>query len=214
MLTFVATLLLALMTTNVVAQSCPDYYRFVEFGLEDREGIIRRGGPVFRAVSLANRDQLLPQRTMCRDIALLATDGHGHAIPVVTSAAYDPSKIGIGVTSLALSYVDDSASAEDIAAPHLQAVAKAGPAARGDAFLCATGTAEGSLSCQVVSPYTGLPPPVIYCTASDCEMPFMQIDARVSASATWPRDGDAPDETALEILEMVQRLHDFWANPT
>ncbi len=205
------------MTTAVGAQSCPDYYRFVEFGLEDRDGVIRRGGPVFRAVSLANRNQLLAERTVCRKVASLATDGHGHPIPVVTFAAYDPAKIDIGVTALALTFMNDlgmaEKMAEKIATPHVQAVAQAGPAARGEAYLCATGPADGRLSCQVVSPYAGRPAPVVYCTAKTCEMPFLQVDAWVSANAAWPRGDTDPDATGLESLEMVQRLHDFWAEP-
>jgi len=35
--------------TSSNAQTCPDYYRFVDFGLEDDSGVMYRGGTLLRA---------------------------------------------------------------------------------------------------------------------------------------------------------------------
>ena len=53
MLRVIASVLFILFASQANAQSCPDYYRFVDFGLKGNDGVIYRGGPTFRAENLS-----------------------------------------------------------------------------------------------------------------------------------------------------------------
>ena len=85
---------------GAAAQSCPDFYRFVDFGLKGQDGIIYRGGTLLRAENTNREALLLTERTTCLDVTILAKDGRGNPVPVVSSINYDPAKTGLGLDEL------------------------------------------------------------------------------------------------------------------
>ena len=157
---------------------------------------------------------LLEDRTECRAVREVSSDGHGNPIPLVERVYYMPERTGIDLTELSLTAVEDSTStADEYASAHRARLAAADiGTARGEDFLCAHGSAEDAISCQIVSPYPGNIALVVYCDARQCEMPGMAIRERVVAGAVWPRPaatlGD-PQETGMRIVEKAKLIHDF-----
>ncbi|MEP5731668.1 MAG: hypothetical protein ABJL67_20090 [Sulfitobacter sp.] len=211
---FAASILLMLFAGVVNAQNCPDFFRFVDFGLEGHDGVIYRGGPIFRAESLNGSPLLLRDRTKCRAIRDIASDGHGNPIPVVTSINYDPVKTGIDLSELQLSLVEDAAgSAEQNALAH-RAVLDRSETERvqGPNFICARHQKDDTISCQLVSPYPGNIALVIYCTAWVCEMPVLAVYEQIQIGAKWPSNITLVNDlntAGMAISDKVQKIYTF-----
>ncbi len=207
----ITSLLVVLCASEASADSCPDRYRFVDFGLEDSDGIIRRGGTILRAFDLEGTHLLVPERTICLSVDEVARDGRGLPIPVVSSVDIDPKVTAIDLTELRLRAVKDvAAAAEANASLHHEKLAQSGTiTTRGQNFLCASTNGTDDLSCQISTPYGGNVPLVIYCDAQLCEMPVMGRDEQLVGSAAWRREAADPGAAGIEISDKVQRIHDF-----
>lgn len=191
------------------AQSCPEFYRFVDFGLTGSDGVTYRGGTVLRAESFDGAPLLLTEQTVCRDVRDLAVDGRGNPIPVVMGVSYDPAAAGVAVAELGVALMGDSSVAADgNAAAHL---AKLGDVdvvlTRGDDFLCAE--LQGRLSCQVQPPFSNTLPVVIYCHGGLCLMPVMAINATLAVRASWSSDVADPAAIGAQASQKAQDIHDF-----
>lgn len=215
MLRFFVFALVTFFASQANAHSCPDFYRFVDFGLTGNDGLTYRGGPTFRAENFNGELLLLEDRTICQDVIEVAKDGHGNPIPVVTSVDYNPEKTGIELQRLRISLVDDTKqTAEKNAEIHQSRLAK--PASivstRGSNFLCVNDKETNHLSCQLVSPYSGNVSLVIYCDTQECRMPVLAMSERMLINAVW-KSSDSflsnPEIAGQEISETVQKIHDF-----
>lgn len=196
------------------AEDCPDFYRFVDFGLIAQDGEVYRGGPTFRAESLEGSPLLVMDRTECRPIQDISTDGHGNPIPIVTQIHYKPERTGMDLTELSLRAVDrNAAEAEKNASAHRAGLAQSDTATmRGADFLCAHTSTDDTISCQIVSPYPGNIALVVYCDARQCNMPGMAIKERIMAGAVWPRlpaTLENPEKTGSHISEKIRQIYDF-----
>jgi hypothetical protein len=220
---------LLLMTSVANAGTCPDFFRFVDFGQVGKDGTVYRGGSFLRAEHFDGTALLQIERTECLDVHPTNTDGHGYPIPVVTHIYYDPDKAPVSVSELRVSNLDDTNSAAaQSELTHRQRLQQDDvDITRGPDYLCATIEGAESYSCQVVSPYGGNQAPVVYCDAQQCEMPVLAVDQQIAISAKWPRDvknrevknsDTQTDEDSKEgdtnsagaaIIEMAQQIHDF-----
>jgi hypothetical protein len=191
------------------AQSCPAFYRFVDFGLTGSDGVVYRGGTVLRAESFEGTPLLVTDRTLCRDVRDVAVDGRGNPIPVVTAVSYDPVAAGIDLRELRVAIFDDMAvAADENAQAHLaKLVAPAVTLTRGADFLCAT--LQGRLSCQVQSPFSNTAPLVVYCDAGECRMPVMAMNDALAVSAVWAIDATDPALIGAQTSRKAQDIHDF-----
>lgn len=212
---FVSVLLICF-ASQARAQTCPAFFRFVDFGLEGRDGVIYRGGPVFRAEGFDGEPLLLRDRTTCRDVQDLGKDGRGYSIPVVTSITYSPEKTNTDLAELRVVHVADThAVAEENASAHRDMLDQPGTQiTRGASFLCARAQAPQGLSCQFASPYPGNIALVVYCDASTCRMPVLAINAQVLADATWEMNAsilDDPSRAGEVIRTTIQQIHNFLA---
>lgn len=210
-------LLVTAFVTAVFAQSapvgtCPDYYRFVDFGLVAQDGSIHRGGPTFRVENLAGQQLILPQHTTCLSLRETAVDGHGNPIPVVSSVSYDQNNVDQRVRSLRLSPVDDPETflANIAEQHHLRLAAESAVVLLGSDYLCVSALTPSAFSCQFVSPFGAQQAPIVYCTQNQCTLPAMAIKDRIFATARW----DQPVQSlahaeAVTIKNMLSALHDF-----
>ena len=57
--------------------------------MTDRDGIIRRGGPIFRAFDVSGTHLLDPNGTTCRDVDDLAKDGRALDVSIVLALKLD-----------------------------------------------------------------------------------------------------------------------------
>lgn len=193
------------------AQDCPNFFRFVEFGIQDQTGQHMRGGPVFRGESLEGRSLLNIEQTKCRQVRDIASDGHGNPIPVVSHVSYDVAKTGLDVTSLQVSYDKNiRASAGKAAARHRQSLAR-GTTIRGQYSLCSV--LGEALSCQVVSPYLQDIDLVITCDATICQMPVLAVAETIQISAQWRAGSElwaAPDKAGDALSEKLRAISAFF----
>ena len=215
MLRFILICAAVLGANAATAQECPAFYRFVDFGLRDTAGALSRGGPILRGESLSGTTLLVFDETRCEPVRDIARDGHGNPIPVVSDIAYRTNKTGLDLTQLRVSTLDDTtARAEENARLHRNRLDAANTVIKDNTSLCVVSPDAQSLSCQVVSPYTGPAALVIYCDNSTCTMPVLALDARVSISASWPVDDrfwQAPETAGALVFEKVQGIHAFFA---
>jgi hypothetical protein len=190
------------------AEDCPTFFRFADFGLKASDGTFYRGGPVFRAEGFDGAALLLGDGAVCLRVPIVAKDGRGNNIPVVSSISYDPAKTGIALTSLRVASVDDTMSVADArASAHLAALGvSATKAVQGADFLCAYRDDSLDISCQFRSPFAGNAALVVYCGEMTCNMPVLAINDRIFAAASWNRD-DVGDIAALASL-MLLRIED------
>ena len=215
MIRITAAIIFILFVNQANAQTCPDFYRFVDFGLKGNDGVIYRGGPTFRAESFSGELILLEKQTKCLKVPEVSKDGHGNPIPVVTSINYDPAKTGIDLNQLRLSIVDDTENAaNENASIHQARLAKPNSIAstQGSNFLCASTKDTNQLSCQLVSPYAGNVSLVVYCDALECRMPVLAINKEIQISAVWESSEgfiNTPENTGLVISNKVQKIKDF-----
>ena len=200
----------ATVASQASAQNCPDFFRFVDFGLQDSEGRFLRGGPIFRGESLEGRSLLIRDETQCRAIRDIASDGHGNPIPVVTRIDYDAEKTGINITKLQVSYVEDTrAAADENGKLHHRTLESKRPVIGPD-FLCVV--AQDMTSCQVASPYKGNVDLFIYCDLKQCRMPVLAVASNIQISATWAMDSDIqnePSQTGAAISRQIHSIHAF-----
>ena len=196
------------------AQECPDFFRFVDFGLQTSDGGFSRGGPILRAESFSGTSLLSYENTNCRTVRDIASDGHGNPIPVVTNMAYDVEKAGLGLLDLSVSFVEDSTeAAERNAQAHWKTVARAKTKPlKGQNSLCILSADSSSLSCQVVSPYPGNIALAVYCDGSSCNMPVLAMNDHMSAAASWTVSQsfwDNPDQAGEAVFDKVQSIFAF-----
>lgn len=214
MIRAVSFVLLFLFASQAKAQDCPDFYRFVDFGLKGSDGMIYRGGPLFRAEGFSGEPLLLTDRTVCLPVRETSKDGPGNPIPVVESIAYDPSKGALDLSVLTVSTLDNAAAqAEANAAVHVARLEQTDAIVmRGTHFLCASVIEPFALSCQLASPYPGNIALVIYCDDLRCTMPAMAASERLLVSAAWASDvsyKSTPENAGDEIHRIVLQIHDF-----
>lgn len=211
MLKVVASLFVIFMAAPASAQSCPDFFRFVDFGLKDRDGTVHRGGPHLRAESLEGRPLLLRELSECLPVRDMSVDGHGNPIPVVAAVTYDPAKTGIDLTALHVKSVQDTvAAAQDNAADHLTRLGRLGAQrVQQQEFLCVTFADAPETSCQLTSPYPGNVPLVVYCDRLACDAPVLAVNDQVIVQATWDRTGQDPETLGHDILTRIRQIREF-----
>lgn len=204
--------LLLLSLSPAAAQDCPPYYRFVDFGLKDRGGVLHRGGHLFRVEGFDGTPMLIRDRTICRTVQQLAIDGHAHPIPVISQFEYDPVRSVPALGSLRLSATKDARDlAEENAERHRTRLRQPDmPTVRSQTFLCAGHTEE--LSCQLQSPYPGNLPLVVYCDATTCKMPALAFNPEIVISASWNRDPATLTDamaTGAQAQQTTRDIRDF-----
>ena len=129
--------------------------------------------------------------------------------PVVTRVTYDVAKTGLDVAELHVSYAADAESAaRENADRHRQRLTRA-EAIRGPASLCSA--ADGTLSCQVPSPYLGNYDLVVYCDQTTCQMPVLAVHSTIVVSASWSTEFNTPETAGAAISDKVEAIHSFLA---
>ena len=211
---FLAMLALVLCASQATAQSCPDFFRFVDFGLKASDGVTYRGGTVLRAESFGGAPLLIRDQTVCLQAQDVAIDGRGNPIPIVTGVTYDPAQTGIALLELHVAAIGDTAAAAaQNAAAHLATLGSGDVSVtRGPDFLCAMSNAASGISCQLQSPFPGPAAPVVYCDASVCTMPVMAISERLSVRAVWSNSSALmrdPNVLGRSISAKIQQIHGF-----
>ncbi len=188
------------------AAPCPDFFRFVDFGIETPGGVVP-GGPTFRAEGFDGAPLLVSGKTECRAAERTARDGPGNPIPIVARMRYAPEATGLNLTELALfSSADIAGAAEAAASAHrVRLDDPLTEILRTETSLCLR-DAE-ALSCQIVSPAGGPFAPVVYCADGLCRMPFLALNEKVAASAAWP----AEEMSGTDLITQVQAIYDFLA---
>lgn len=205
---------LCLVASAAQAQNCPDFYRFVDFGLQGNDGALYRGGTTLRAESFDGEPMLLAGTSICLPIADVAKDGHGNPIPVVRQIFYDPVAINAGLEELSVFSVDDmQAATAQNAATHKQNLANTdAQITRGNDYLCVSPAAQPGFTCQIVSPFAVNLDLVIGCDAQRCVMPVMAATEKLAVSARWaidPASAADPAATASDMISKVRQIHDF-----
>lgn len=190
------------------AQNCPDFFRFVDFGQDDVNGLAR-GGTLIRVESLEGRPLIKRAETACTPAQFLASDGHGNPIPVVTSITFDPEKLPFEVSAFEVNRVEDAfALAEKNAQAHRDALGQSTiQTAQGESHLCA-GAAE-TLSCQLVSPFAQTAPLVVYCDKAACEMSVLSFNKHVAVTAVWPLTTETLEAAGTDIAQKLQEISAF-----
>lgn len=211
MFKILAAILLCLSAQGAFAESCPPSYRFVDFGREDSDGVLRRGGVIFRAFDTDGTRLLLPERSICRAVAEVSKDGRALPIPVVARVGVDLSVARLDLIDLQLVRDDDAiAEAEANATVHRATLAMPQTVTwRGETALCAAGAVPDRMSCQIVSPYVAIAPLVIYCDDGQCRMPVLARDEHLVISASWRSDVTTSEAMAQDIIGKVQAIHAF-----
>ena len=229
----IISLLLYLCAGWASAATCPDFFRFVDFGQQGNDGVLYRGGSIFRAESFSGDRLLKSGTTECLPVEDTAKDGFGNPVPVVAGIHYQPEMTAINLMALHVLTVDNATSvAEENAESHRARLEQADAVVtRGSDFLCAsvadTGNKQidntkpvndnqsfnvpGSISCQVVSPYAENIALVIYCDTTLCKMPVMAINEQIIVKASWMRVSDSvsDDSEGSGIADMAGKIHDF-----
>lgn len=196
------------------AETCPDFYRFVDFGQTGKDGVIYRGGSFIRAEHFDGTALLDMTKTECLEVPDTNTDGHGYSIPVVTAINYDPDKIPIKLNELRVESLDDPiAFAYERTRDHQQHLNRTDAIiTRGTNFLCVYTNANDSYSCQIESPYVGSSAPVVYCDLQQCKMPAMAVDRQIVISAAWSGNSASQDNKSFRgpwIAEKIEQIHNF-----
>ena len=200
---------------GAAAQSCPDFYRFVDFGLKGQDGIIYRGGTLLRAENTNREALLLTERTTCLDVTILAKDGRGNPVPVVSSINYDPAKTGLDLDELQVASEQNvQIVAEGLAEKHRDYVARAGNKRfQGAQYLCVP-VSTSEVSCQIVSPFEGTIPLIATCVVGECVLPAFGINAQLMVRASWsvaPSMMSDPMRVGEDVSKMVQQIYGFLA---
>lgn len=198
------------------AQDCPDFYRFVDFGVVDDAGLMYRGGPLLRAENFDEDRLLIEDETICLDVWPTLTDGRGNPMPLVSEIHYDPAAIGAPFTELTVRATTDTTAAATQSGV-VYTDWRDDPASQltqGETFLCARTDLTPHIGCQLVSPYSTEAPLNVYCHEGACRLPVLAMDERVFVSARWDIDVDYmndPDAAGASMMEAVHAIHDFMA---
>jgi len=142
----------------------------------------------------------------------VSIDGHGHPIPVVTDFSYIPEQIGLDVKHLGISKVDRVAVLTEQSAKrhHGNLNISNATIVRGSNHLCVLLTEGSALSCQIVSPYPGNLPLVVYCIGNMCEMPALAINETLIISANWDDiDLSKPQIAGTQIADKIADIQEF-----
>lgn len=206
-------LILLVLTGTASASTCPDFFRFVDFGQAGRDGVVYRGGSFFRAEDFDGSPLLYRERTKCLDVTDVSKDGRGNPIPVVVSIHYNPDKLPVGFKELSVrSLPDATVAAEESAERHRSNLKKGDiETIRGENFLCLADIPKESLSCQVISPFLENTALVAYCEEKRCTMSAMAIDKQIAVSAVWSADDlvGTDQSTGTDVAEMIGKVHTF-----
>lgn len=206
----------ALWAGQAAAQTCPDFFRFVDFGIVGYGGSVERGGTMFR-MEKDGTPTYQNGSGVCRDVASLLTDGRGQKIPVVDKVGYLPELVAPQLTQLSAMRALRPASrmAEENAFAHQSAQAL--PDAErvtGADHLCirSADTRTQTISCEVVNPFDPAYPLVIYCDALTCTMPVLAIDDVIILTADWERSpGASLAAVGQANADIVAAIHAFIA---
>ena len=201
-----------LFASHASAQDCPRFYRFVDFGIEGDDGVIYRGGPAFRVEGFDGHLLVHSSGTQCLGVRDVLTDGHGNPIPVVASIDYDPARTGADLMALRVAQDDDlRTAADENAAAHRATLEQVGAVVtRSESSLCVRPEGLVDTSCQVVSPYPGDTPLLVYCDAVICRMAVMALVDDIFAAAEWASGPSFTGAMAgFEIAKRVKAIHDF-----
>lgn len=206
-----AALLLIPLAAPAAAETCPERYRFVDFGTESRDGTLLRGGTIFRAFDPSDTPLLLPAETICLDVPDLYKDGQQLDIPVVSEIAVNMDVATIEMVELRLSKSDDPiATSDSHAAAHLDALARPGAQAiRTASSLCVTAPEDRALSCQIRSPFNVTAAPVIYCNGETCEAPAIVFNTQVLMKAVWPQPSVDAAEMGPALIDRLEALRQY-----
>ncbi len=207
-----AMLMLFCVANPAFAQDCPPKYRFVDFGSKGVDGVMRRGGTIFRAFDGSGAFLLRNERTVCRAVEETSRDGRALPIPVVSRIDIDPAIAGMEVIDLRLAEIEDVVAASEANAERHRDRLNQTDAiiARAQTFLCASTNQADAVSCQLLSPYEGNAALVVYCLGQRCEMPVMVRDTQLAIGAVWHRNAMDPETLGQEISDKIQRIHDFF----
>lgn len=209
----VFSLLCFLWTGSASAFTCPDFFRFVDFGQTDHDGIVYRGGSFFRAEDFDGTALLHIERTECLDVTDIGKDGHGNPIPVVVSIHYNPDNLPADFAELNVRSLEDAtAAAEESAERHRTRLQQPDiETTRGENYLCLTDNTKELFSCQVTSPFAENAALIAYCEEKRCTIPVMAIDQQIAVSAVWsPPDSADNNQTAgAEIADRINKIHTF-----
>lgn len=194
------------------ADTCPPFFRFVDFGLIDNSGALLRGGPLLRGESFEGATLIALKQTKCKAVRDLARDGHGNPIPVVSDVIYDVKKVSVELTRLRVSVVEDARIvANKNAGLHRERLGRFETVQSQNA-LCAIATEARELSCQVTSPFKTPAPLVVYCDLEFCRMPVLAMDTRIVVSAIWAIDDGFwrdPDAAGAVVFAKIRDIHAF-----
>ena len=209
-----ALLLLLVLNNQARAENCPDFYRFVDFGLKASDGTLYRGGPTYRAEGLDGQELLIQEQSTCLAISDRAIDGRGNPIPIVTSVYYKSEKVGINLQELRLTTTDNVEMETERNAVEHRAKLDQNFAivTKGSNYLCANLQGSESISCQLVSPFGDNLALVVYCSSLECRMPVLPIEQNVIAVARWRLPNAAWTDQkalALDIVGQVEQIHTF-----
>lgn len=197
------------------AETCPKFYRFIDFGIEGNDGKTYRGGTLLRAEGFDGKALLVTRLTNCLLIRDIAKDGRGNPIPVVTSIHYDPQIIAPELEELRVSKVKNTTkSALDNARIHRTRLQKTDPkVTRGSNFLCVSDKKSNEVSCQIKSPYSGNLPLIIYCDLNQCTAPVIAINGELQIGATWKNKILLEETKAIGVqnTNFIKQIHDFLA---
>ena len=152
-------------------------------------------------------------KTVCIDVPENGTDGHGYTIPVVESIIYKPETSLSNLSEFRLRAVDDTmvAATSSIEQHRENLQNDSSTITRGENSLCVSSNA-GSLSCQIVSPYPGNVPLVVYCSEANCKMPALAINKQLLISASWQlklANKNDDTEAATAMLDMAKQISEF-----
>lgn len=204
---------------NVRAQSCPEYFRFVDFGLMDADEKLHSGGATFK-VKREGMPLFENGSVVCRDIAPVFTDGHNQPIPLVTSFKYEPTLVARNLTDLSITRATNTLvnDVPTVAQRHRKARNKAGvDVMKGSDFLCVTGEAASprTISCEVVNPFDTTTSFFVACTGKTCAMSGMAIDDAIMVSGGWSSSENASEKATGEVAsEIAGKIHTFIKDKT
>lgn len=204
---------LLLCAGQVAAFDCPDYYRFVDFGLEDSTGTLNAGGPRVRVEGFDGIGLLKWETATCLDLPFMRRDGFGNIIPVVEGITFDRGVLPVAVFALHLRRQPDiAARAEGSAAPHrTQVAAPQAKVTQGEAFLCVQWGNGRNVSCQFPALDRENLPLIVICGSEVCDLPVLHVGSGLEISATWPAPDDVVANPQSVAPQLYQRVRDIKA---
>ncbi len=207
------TLMWSITAHSAAAGACPDYFRFVDFGTQDANGALIRGGPIFR-IEQDDRSLLRDDTTTCLDVGPVFTDGHNQPMPVVNTIGYAPALVDPALTSLSVTRITGGAQRASDANAMTHEAAKTQDSVEitnGADHLCVSlaFAFTKTISCEVANPFDPTFPLVIYCADGDCTMTVMAIDDDIVVSADWSDQSDTPQAVGAATSDTVDGIHSF-----